>query len=198
MAKWRERKFTAQHGYCRPWRRTIDEKKIQEALLLKAEGIPMQECARRVGVSISSLIGRSREKGYVSFELGNKWQAPKIKIPTSEGELGYIAAFIDGEGSITRFRTTKKPRYSVSIANTHLAALEWMQKFGGKIYEKRPSKNSPFRSNKQCYTWVLCRQWDIYFLLKAIIPYMIIKRHLAESACTEIGAIVDQMKDRAA
>lgn len=111
----------------------------------------------------------------------------KVAIPLScsEAELAYIAGLFDGEGScsfsggLTRtFRLKKTPIPAISISNTHLGALEFVKNRTGTGH-LNPNKHQ-LPNRKQVYAWYLHSYEPVYYFLKAIMPYLIIKRDKAE------------------
>lgn len=102
---------------------------------------------------------------------------------SKEAKLGYIAGFLDGEGSIIicRSRLRKGKFYEgvqlrVSITNTNVEVLLLLkQEFGGTILKRKTPK--PFQ-RKDTYDWVVTHQKAAKFLRK-IVPYLIIKKQQA-------------------
>lgn len=104
-----------------------------------------------------------------------------------ELELAYIAGFLDGEGTIGISKNTpqnpkdphKTPRYELQVAvvNTCLDPLLLCQKrFGGGIYTR---KHLP--RHKLTYHWTVAQKASVT-LIKAVLPYLIIKKRQAELA----------------
>ena len=108
----------------------------------------------------------------------------------TEGEIGYIAGLIDGEGHISvgrRYhydgRERKHPYYLVIVAltSTHLGVLEWVeQRCGGKIYKK--SNGTPDGKNKPHWQLVFMGNRTIRRFLEPLVPYLIIKADQARIA----------------
>jgi len=110
----------------------------------------------------------------------------KPEFGVQDRELGYIAGFIDGEGTIGIIQERKKGderhRYRrpfvyhvyVSISNNNPHILRWIEtKLGVKAYYKGPRCN--------------CRNWQIrwmchkaYCIVKMLFPYLIVKKSQAE------------------
>lgn len=101
----------------------------------------------------------------------------------SETELAYVAGLLDGEGTIAIAKQkpnsgSKSIKYilKIHITNTHLGVLLQCQKqFGGYIC----SKTHYYYRRKACYEWVLLVSKAKEFL-KAILPYLVIKKEQAE------------------
>lgn len=110
---------------------------------------------------------------------GRRLRSASLQVPTSEAQLGYIAALVDGEGTIRNFEHTGRHRILVRIANTDRALMEWLSQFGGTIHwYEHPIKTH----YKPGGTWTVSQAIDVYHLLIAIEPYMIVKRDKAQEA----------------
>ena len=104
------------------------------------------------------------------FHHVTKTEIPKL----SEYELGYIAAFLDGEGSIYE---SMKGQYKAQFANSDEMVIRWIHDILGigKIRKYQP------RGNQNLVSHVLCieRQGDVWGFLNMIIPYLKIKQFKA-------------------
>jgi len=99
--------------------------------------------------------------------------------------LIYLAAFIDGDGSIRLHRIIKKYKNFNGIAykpmiivyNTNKIIIDWMYKiFGGKI---RIRNNNTQKNNKICYWWYVDYKKAID-IINEILPYLDIKKEQAK------------------
>lgn len=102
----------------------------------------------------------------------------KISIPTDENKMAYFAGIIDGEGNII-FLKSKNARDGflprVAVKNTDKKLMDWIVKnFGATYYTSKPPKKHP--GYKTSYQWHTDSTLDIYYLLKAVLPYLIIKK----------------------
>ena len=99
-------------------------------------------------------------------------------------DLAYIAGIIDGEGSIIAQRSTSKKgqlkRYNIIVVvnMTDTSAIELIRAlFGGRFY-----KYLPRRSERKAITrWQVSGQ-EAEVILRAIKPYLLVKRAKAEVA----------------
>jgi len=97
-------------------------------------------------------------------------------------DLIYLAAIIDGEGSISieiqNARKNRKTDYyttRVVVINTHVGLMNWLHAtFGGKIQTRKLIGN-----HKQCYNWVI-HSLNAVKLLEACLPYFKIRKPHAE------------------
>lgn len=95
-----------------------------------------------------------------------------------EVEKAYIAGIVDGEGTVTLTRHSKKqtPSPRVAVANNNLKLLEWIKSMaGGVIVSKK--KRKPHHSDS--YAWYAQQDRAIRFL-DEIKEYLIIKRSQAD------------------
>lgn len=97
-------------------------------------------------------------------------------------ELPYLAAMIDGEGTIMieKNKPLKKKNIgyvlSVKVYNTNKELMEWLKtNFGGGVHSRK------YEENKTTYTWHIHSE-NAYKILKRTMDYLIIKREQAELA----------------
>jgi len=108
---------------------------------------------------------------------------PKVE-PTNEDWIK-LAAFIDGEGSISiKNLTTKTGRYSqlfVAIANTDPRLPMWCRdRFGGLLYG---SDDNAKKSNKQRRFWRwITHSAQAESIIRGCLPHFLLKREQAEVA----------------
>jgi len=116
---------------------------------------------------------------------------PPIKLP--DFDLGYLTGLIDGEGCISFSKHLRKSGIThyypyVSIANTFLLALKWVEEtteFGRVRRTKQPpplertEKGRP-QTWSNCYTWQASSYAEIYRIVKDIGPHLKIKERQAE------------------
>ena len=98
---------------------------------------------------------------------------------TSECKLAYIAGLVDGEGYITLYYT--KQGYfapSVNVCMTSIKCINFLQGTTnmGTISRRKLRETH----NKQQYVWVVAKRFDIYSLLRALYPYLILKKRHAD------------------
>ena len=88
-------------------------------------------------------------------------------------ELAYLAGIIDGEGSIRIERSTRNYyRLRISVANTSIALMKWLQKKCGNTFIKERKRKG---NRRQQYQWDSNRLFDVVTLLTDLLPYLIIK-----------------------
>jgi hypothetical protein len=96
-----------------------------------------------------------------------------------------LATLIDGEGSImlveqNRNSETLLPQYVplIVVANTCEA---WMRAWHARIGKGFVSMPRAYQPNhKQRYDWHIARKADVIYLLKKILPFLIVKRRQAQ------------------
>jgi transposase-like protein len=114
---------------------------------------------------------------------GRRLRSASLRVPTSEAQLGYIAALVDGEGSIRNFIHAGRRRILVRVVNTDRPLIEWLAQFGGTVHWGNHSAKPHY---KAAGMWTVSQAIDVYHLLIAIEPYMIVKRSLAREAIRDL------------
>jgi hypothetical protein len=97
-------------------------------------------------------------------------EPPRLR-PLMAVEAAYLAGIVDGEGTIG----FKRGRPFLSVYNTSLVLMRWLQALGGPGITAR---RTPI-ARKTCYGWTLAGARDLYILLNALVPFLQIKRQLA-------------------
>jgi hypothetical protein len=105
-----------------------------------------------------------------------------IKLLTGE-EKAYIAGFLDGEGTVILALASKTPRCRerftpiVKFSNTSKEALLWIQKrVGGKIEVCKWKRKKAW---KKQYQLSMAATMQVYNVLSALLPYLIVKKQSA-------------------
>jgi len=101
-------------------------------------------------------------------------------------ELGYIAGMVDGEGCIkftvpASYNGYKRTNYFIlTISNTNKESLTWIQsKLNcGNLYEETASPKH--KRTKPCFIFRIASRLQIALVLKALLPYLIIKKDKAK------------------
>jgi hypothetical protein len=109
-------------------------------------------------------------------------------IPSTNTECAYLARILDGEGCISRL--TKQRRWTVSIASTDVHLITWLERIGG-------TKTTPqlsALSRKIVWKWQVASHRDIQLLLKAVLPYLIIKKEKSLQAIQEIDMWITEIE----
>jgi hypothetical protein len=110
-------------------------------------------------------------------------------------QLGYIAGVIDGEGSISIIKASTKYNFSYQlrliVTNTDYRMLKWLKDtIGyGNVLERKRKVSNPKWSNVYIYAITANKAKD---LLKAIYPYLVIKREQADIAIEFTKTILNQ------
>jgi len=111
----------------------------------------------------------------------------------TEGQKGYLAGILDGEGNITALRRHPDSfaRWQISILNTNVPLMDWLRaktgftpaidKRAGYIYLRTGKQHT-----KDIYRWRICGSINVLLLLELLLPYMIVKREMALTTITEI------------
>ena len=109
----------------------------------------------------------------------------------------YLAGVFDGEGCIQVERSHRQVEpgrhqrrivyiYTLSVAMTNLPVLEIFKKtFGGSIYKRT---FSPPENKSSIYRWRVTSRPQTQRVLKALVPYMVVKKKQAQFMLDVIDA----------
>ena len=107
--------------------------------------------------------------------LPQRCRRSQLRLPESATDRAYLAGIIDGEGSIGVLYDHPLPfvrnRVSVVVVNTDQGLLDWLSEIGGRISR-----------STNAMRWEVTARAEVIELLAAVIPYMRIKREVAELA----------------
>lgn len=102
--------------------------------------------------------------------------------------MAYMAGIVDGEGTIGLRRHPINPKTGyrkytpyIQLVNTHRKVVEMFAEWvgGASIYEHKGS-NDGFKSRRDCYASVIGGARQVPVLLRQLLPYLIVKKDLAE------------------
>lgn len=108
----------------------------------------------------------------------------RLPLPRlSKQQWAYIAGLIDGEGTVSLFKSDPKHNrgshtLQISIVNTYKPVLDWVKLHLGGYITTRSRKN---------VKWRTAYQWKLYHrqasgALRRMLPYLIIKKRQARLA----------------
>jgi hypothetical protein len=124
------------------------------------------------------------------------WKSNRVDISLiPEVEIARLAAFIDGEGSISLQASGSARRSAfcavrLTIAQANMELMEYLlNTFGGRYEQGQGGTNRPM------YYW-LCGSHYACFLLRRCLPWLIVKRTQAEVAL-EYQSTIDSNNRRA-
>lgn len=100
---------------------------------------------------------------------------------TLEIDLSYLAAMIDGEGTVTLERTGRRRKGNsemglapkVIVANTNLAIVGHVVNLFKKLGTNPHVKSSTARRHKTCYWVTVQGLTKVKVVLEAVMPYMV-------------------------
>ena len=139
------------------------------------------EIAKRLNHPKTSVDGKAHKLGLRKGDAIYTQLIDVNNIPKED--LAYSAGFIDADGSISIARAKKKTREhqvffpAVSISNLDRGIADWF----GDLFKNRVYPGKASWSKKQLYIVNLNRIKDCYELLKAILPFLKVKRKQAEA-----------------
>jgi hypothetical protein len=120
---------------------------------------------------------------------GHPWALGSIgQREITREQLAYLAGLVDGDGSIN-IKTIRGNQYAhVMVFNNQASVMEWLvQVFGGIWVHHQPKKyihpgakttHSPVSGN----SWEMNKQADVEWLLRHLMPFLVIKRERALQA----------------
>ena len=134
--------------------------------------------------SSAAIRNKAKRLGVVNHSHFHNFSETKLPELRPE-ELGYIAGFLDGEGSIFyNDRKQSAHQWKMNFCNTHKETIYWIhRKLGiGKIREYQPRLGQ----SRVVYLLDIIRQGDVLALLSMLYPYLHIKTQRAYEALYEI------------
>lgn len=170
----------------------------EEMVKLYESGLPLEQVAKRSGVCNASVLGRFDRVGFRlrSPAFANTRPAPDLGF-LSETDRAYFAGLIDGEGSIGLYKDKKTGIFSptVTITNTYKPVLRWAQRILGMGNLTESKRRKPNLNHKTGYKIEFRRLSGILSLLKAVLPYLRIKRRQAKSLLSFCTRRIERTKE---
>ena len=167
-------------------RRVLDLELIKA--LYVGEGLSAAAIGRRFGVS-DTVIRKRLAGARIQIRPPSVYRTfwvPRVFSPTltlgglREGEKGYLAAFIDGDGSIGLYRKSGGGVCpAVNMSNTHLGTITHIAGVLGDAAIRSCTRPLGYRP---IYRVDVRSVADVLHLLEVLYPYFITKRHQAEVA----------------
>jgi len=161
-----------------------------EILSLYAKGFSQGAIADYLNISQASVCKLLKREGRKARSR-HHWSRTII-IPDDHTILAYTAGLLDGEGWITigQRRWGKKliDFIGVGISNNYLPLIDWLHNTYncGYVYSARSKLTRRFN-----YTWRITRMIDAYLFLKAVRPWLVIKRDKALHAIEVAERVTD-------
>ena len=91
-------------------------------------------------------------------------------------KAAYLAGLIDGEGTIGVYGTQKCPRYfrcTVIVTNCDPVLMAWLRELGvGRIDVQR----GRLAQHRPVSRWRVEKREDVRAVLRAVLPYLVVKR----------------------
>ena len=119
-------------------------------------------------------------------------ERPEIRKFTPT-EAAWLAGVVDGEGSIGLYDYGREgKRVQIQMGNTNKAFVEEMKRIiggiGSTVYRTKFSKGGkePHIGRKPMFHYTLKGSLRCYFVLKQVIPYLIIKKEKAQSIINKL------------
>lgn len=165
----------------------VTETDIATAVKFIAAGKTWVWIGERIGINYMTLKHQFKVRGLV-YPVRRRIPA-KFNVPRRVADLAYIAGIIDGEGCITK--SVAKQHWCVSVYQSDKRLIDWLLKFGGYSGTRDANKAALYargiRTNSDLYYWNLANARDVRRLLRALLPYLLLKRDRALQAIDEIS-----------
>jgi hypothetical protein len=105
------------------------------------------------------------------------------RVPVLDGErLGYIAALIDGEGSVKVQKADSRSGQQlacVEITQTDRRLTDWLLEIGGRVKLEPRRKKNP--KHQDLWRWQLRKEAEVYDLLRSVRPLLLVKGEDADA-----------------
>jgi len=159
---------------------------IKKIIALYKKGLSCRKIAEKLKID-QRVVWKYLEKA--GFKLNRYWlKPPSVKIPKDKTKLAYFAGLVDGEGYISLCKQSDGKYLTpyLAITNTSENLMEWLEKnFAKHHYKIHVKRQTTLPSGKKItqkheLVWLTNRTTDVYVLLKAILPFLVIKRKQAE------------------
>ncbi|MEM2338415.1 MAG: helix-turn-helix domain-containing protein [Candidatus Bathyarchaeia archaeon] len=175
---------------------TIPDKIREKIVNEYSKGKSTYLISKELGLSRHTVWRILKEKGIQMRISSDYLKNASIIIPQDPITLSYVAGLFDGEGSIYIKHRRDSLQNRVYIINTDRNIVKWLKETfkGGKIVSWKDPHPSPNR--KQVFYWHLQRRLDVLSFLKALLPYLKIKKETAKKAIEEIESYNRMMATR--
>lgn len=168
----------------------------EKVVTLYQQGFGVREVAKRTGIPESTITYFLRKKKILrprKDTLGRRVLfRDNIVIPQEKWKCAYLAALIDGEGSILlkKHGKTKKMIPTVKFVNTDKKLVDWtLRNFGGYPRKEVRTKHGW----KTLYRWQTSSITGCFKILTAILPFLITKR---ENALEVLDLCATKLKEK--
>ena len=103
----------------------------------------------------------------------------------TEAQKGYIAGILDGEGSLMlHISKTGMIHSRINIGQKDKRLIDWLMETTGvgttgKPFDLSRKRNSNVHGTGLFHKWHVNRSWEIVPLLRAVLPYLVLKKRKA-------------------
>ena len=102
----------------------------------------------------------------------------------------YIAGFFDGEGSLVH----NGKGYRITISQTNYEVLDKIKSYAGIGYIFQNKKRKAHW--KESWVYYIAKQEDVYYFIKNISPFLIVKRDLAAQIIPKLILAIEKGSQR--
>ena len=164
-------------GVIEPKPTKLSKEAIEKLIKMAKRGVKSKVIAEKLGISKTTVF-MYLSRYNISLNATGMRDKPLVKIPKEEWKIAYLAGIVDGEGTIDI--REKKGVYNIRIHNTSRELIEWLKnEFGGLVTGDHDKRNRRF-GYKKSYIWISSRAIDTFNLLKALYPFLIVKKERAK------------------
>ncbi len=119
------------------------------------------------------------------IQIANMCRSKPVLVPSGE-TAAYIAGLFDGEGNL--HRTSRTQSWIITITNTNADIMQYLTNtFKGGSIGKGTHKNQSYAVGWALdYRFRICGAVNVLRVLRAMLPFLIIKRLKAETAIEDI------------
>ncbi|MEK7664444.1 MAG: LAGLIDADG family homing endonuclease [Patescibacteria group bacterium] len=103
----------------------------------------------------------------------------------------YVAGFFDGEGSVAR---NNGLGFRITIPQTNEEVLKLIRNFVGFGFIIKVKKRESHW--KDSWTYYIASKKDVYYFLKQVLPYLIVKRDIALEAINKLEKQLSDIRKR--
>ncbi|MDQ3964000.1 MAG: hypothetical protein M3277_08845 [Actinomycetota bacterium] len=155
-------------------------------------GETISDIARELGVAARTLHSHVNQ---LNGQPLGRFKKASVRLPTQRTKLAYLAAIIDGEGCISRGDVQHR-QWQVTITNTSPELKRWLRPLGGRFYWMPRQARPDGTLRRPIWVWKVVAARDVLAVLRAVLPFLVIKRAKAELVIEDITKWVNDVTPR--
>lgn len=168
-------------------RRTLNSEDLKHMYL--TDRLSAAKIGARFGTSDFVVRERLKEMGIVMRSRGSyilrqaKIFCPSVRLNLPDAERGYLAGFLDGDGTVGLYRRGVAGRFTPSVGffNTHLPTIDHIARLlGGEGFSRSAAVHCTKFGRCTVYRVDIRSVADCLHVLETIYPYLVTKRQQAD------------------